>query len=91
MFSNIKFRNFNQLIMAKATKPETSKVWYAIEQDSDVHNSEIYPYNSLEGAIECYNDNNFTGKLYAFKIVPLGEIEITRKVDYKFKNKTNGK
>lgn len=76
--------------MAKAIKPESTKVWYAIEEYPNPNNCEMYPFNTLDKAIECY-DGSFTGKLYAYKIVPLGEIEISRKVEYKFKNNTNGK
>lgn len=80
--------------MTKATKkPEVKKVekvWYAVEDYSNPVDCDMYPCESLEEAIKAY-DGNFTGKLHAYKIVPLGEVEVSRKIEYKFKNNTNGK
>lgn len=70
-----------------ATKKATlvPKVWYAIEVYEDATEDPIVCYESLEEVIECMNDVDDKQKYYAYKIESLGEIELTRKIEYKFK------
>ena len=70
--------------MAKATL--VPKVWYAIESYENPMEDYINCYQSMEDALESIEHLDLKKqKWYVFKIEPLGEIQITRKMEYKFK------
>lgn len=73
-------------------KKQPNPVWYAIggTDNPDITAEELYSYKSLEDAIEATVEGG-DGKIYAFKIELLGEVEIKREIKYNIKQVTNGK
>jgi hypothetical protein len=80
--------------MAKKTQKKVEaekidKVWYAVEDFDNPKNASVYPYESIDGAVKDWlNENPVSATeddIYLFEVRLLGKLSIETKTTYEIK------